>query len=72
MAESVIALGIGASPVSLTPFITTGLLIGDPTVFYPTDGNVIFIPKLDRFTRVKRADRLTAVRKMDRWTSVED
>lgn len=32
MAESIITLGIGATPVSLTPFITTGLLIGEPPV----------------------------------------
>ncbi len=32
MAESIITLGIGATPVSLTPFITTGLLVGTISV----------------------------------------
>ncbi len=32
MAESIITLGIGATPESLTPFITSGLLIGEPLI----------------------------------------
>ena len=37
MAEQIITLGIGGTPASLTPFITTGLEIGAASVDYRGD-----------------------------------
>ena len=47
MAEQIITLGIGATPATLTPFITSGLEIGDAVVIVGVDtGLFISVPSL--------------------------
>ena len=47
MAEQIITLGIGATPATLTPFITSGLEIGEAVVIVGVDtGLFLSVPSL--------------------------
>jgi len=59
MAESIITLGIGATPVSLTPFITSGLLIGAAVATTTITATVI--TRSGATTAVTRTGATTAV-----------
>ena len=66
MAESIITLGIGATPASLTPFITSGLLIDT----YLAQVEYATIITADGATTIKTGDMATGLVSRDIMTSV--
>lgn len=58
MAEQIVTLGIGGTPANLTSFITTGLEIGEVSLFTAGSiGNTAFIRQIERRAIVKRVER---------------
>lgn len=67
MAEQIITLGIGGTPASLTPFITTGLEIG--AVLLITTGksaNAIFVREVERRGVIGETERRVVARELER------
>jgi hypothetical protein len=60
MAESIITLGIGATPVSLTPFITSGLLISSVVIDTPTCRIVVVVLE-NRVLAIPAESRVMAI-----------
>lgn len=58
MAESIITLGIGATPTNLTPFITTGLFSAALDTLEASDQNIAFFIGKNRAQVAPFSDRV--------------
>lgn len=66
MAESIITLGIGGTPDNLTPFITSGLLIGAVIEISTSGKNAVFVNLNDSAIYLERQDNTVFIKQKDK------